>query len=183
MKTALVSLVLVSTLAAVAPAAPVPRAIDPIRSSAQFSVQHIWVERVTGTIAILSGSVVLGQGSAIPIRVSAVLDATRIATDEPDRDQALESPDFFDAKKFPTWTFSSTKIVPLGPNAFDMDGNLTIHGVTQPEQLNVTISGDAANPSYRAKGQIDRHAFGMTRTRLDPTIGGTADITLDVTLK
>lgn len=64
-----------------------------------------------------------------------------------------------------------------------MDGNLTIHGVTQPEQLNATVSGDAANPSYRANGQIDRHAFGMTGTRLDPTIGGTADITLDVTLK
>ena len=112
-----------------------------------------------------------------------MLDATRIATDEPDRDRALESPDFFDAKKFPTWSFSSTSIVTHGPNAFDMDGNLTIHGVTQPEQLNVTVSGDAANPSYRARGQIDRHAFGMTRTRLDPTIGGTADITLDVTLK
>ena len=145
-------------------------------------MQHIWVERVKGTVPILSGSVVLGPGSVIPISVNAVLDATRIATEEPDRDQALESPDFFDAKKFPMWTFFSTRIVPRGPNAFEMDGNLTIHGVTQPEQLNVTVSGDAANPSYRANGQIDRHAFGMTRTRLDPTIGGTADITLDVTL-
>ncbi len=180
MNPAIATLALVSTLAASAPA---PRAIDTARSSAQFSVQHIWVERVKGTVPIVTGSVVLGPGSLIPISASAVLDATRIATDEPDRDRALESPDFFDAKKFPTWTFLSTKIVPRGPSAFEMDGNLTIHGVTQPEQLNVTISGSTTNPSYHANGQIDRHAFGMTRTRLDPTIGGTADITLDVTLK
>ncbi len=180
MRPAIATLLLIATLAAGAPAA---RAIDPARSTAQFSVQHIWVESVKGSVPILSGSVLLGPGSVIPTSVSAVLDATRIATDEPDRDRSLESADFFDAKKFPSWTFFSTKIVSRGPNAFEMDGNLTIHGVTQPEQLNVTVSGNLAHPRYHAEAQIDRHAFGMTRTRLDPTIGNTADITLDVTLK
>jgi len=64
-----------------------------------------------------------------------------------------------------------------------MDGNLTIHGVTQPEHLSVTIKGDTSHPIYHAVGQIDRHAFGMSVTRLDPTIGNNADITLDITLK
>ena len=61
-----------------------------------------------------------------------------------------------------------------------MDGDLTIHGVTQPERLDVTVNGDAVRPEYRAKAQIDRHAFGIIRTRLDPTIGNTVDITLDI---
>jgi hypothetical protein len=39
------------------------------------------------------------------------------------------------------------------------------------------------HPEYRAKAQIDRHAFGTVRTRLDPTIGNTVDITLDIVLK
>jgi polyisoprenoid-binding protein YceI len=174
------ALALVSTLAV---AAPEPRAIDGAQSKAEFSVKHIWVERVTGTVPIVSGSVTLAAGSVIPTSATAVLDATKIATDEPDRDRALESPDFFDATKFPRWTFVSTKIVANGPNAFEMDGNLTIHGVTQPEQLSVTAAGTPEHPSYHATGQIDRHAFGMSITRLDPTIGGTADITLEIVLK
>jgi polyisoprenoid-binding protein YceI len=176
----LASLVLACTLLG---ASPSLRAIDAAKSSAQFSVAHIWVERVTGTVAILSGAVSLQPGSLIPQSATAVLDASHITTGEPDRDRALESPDFFDAAKFGRWTFTSTRILPTGPAAFEMDGDLTIHGVTQPERLDVIASGDPARPEYHAKGQIDRHAFGMARTRLDPTIGGTVDITLDIMLK
>lgn len=180
MKATLARLVLAFALLA---ATPAPRAIDAARSSARFSVAHIWVERVTGTIPILRGSVTLAPGSLIPQSVNAVLDATHVATDEPDRDRSLESPDFFDAAKFPSWTFVSTKVMPTGSNSFEMDGNLTIHGVTQPERLDVTVSGTPSNPEYRAETHIDRHAFGMVRTRLDPTIGNVADVTLDIVLE
>lgn len=178
-----ITILLASLVATLAAAAPAARAIDPAHSRAQFSVSHIWVERVTGTVPIVSGSVTLAEGSVIPTEVTAVLDATRLATDEPDRDRALKSPDFFDTDKFAQWTFTSTKVVPESARAFEVDGNLTIHGVTQPERLNVTAGGTAANPVYHATAQIDRHAFGMAVTRLDPTIGGTVDITLDIALR
>jgi polyisoprenoid-binding protein YceI len=183
MKYALAILTLLCTPAAATGARATSRAIDPAQSSAVFSVSHIWVERVKGTVPISSGSVVLAPDSAIPIAVTAVLDATRIATDEPDRDRSLESPGFFDAQKFPRWTFASTTITPKGSKAFEMDGNLTIHGVTQPERLNVTAGGTPAQPLYLATGEIDRHAFGMAVTRLDPTIGNSVEITLNVALK
>jgi polyisoprenoid-binding protein YceI len=176
----LLAVILASGLPAVLPA---PRQIDAARSTAKFSVSHIWVERVTGTVPILSGSLMLMPGSMIPQSATAVLAATRISTGEPDRDRSLESPDFFDAKKFPEWTFASTKIVSKGLNAFEMEGDLTLHGVTHPESLNVTVSGTPEHPSYHATGQIDRRTFGMAVTRLDSTIGGTAAITLDVTLQ
>jgi polyisoprenoid-binding protein YceI len=169
--------------AALVGAAPVGREIDTAKSSAQFSVAHIWVERVVGTVPILRGSVTLDTGSIIPVSATAVLDATRIKTDAPDRDRSLMSPDFFDSSKFPNWTFVSTRIVPKTLTTFEMDGNLTIHGVTQPEQLNVTAAGTAAQPAYRAEGEIDRHAFGMARTQLDPTIGNSADVTLNIVVK
>jgi polyisoprenoid-binding protein YceI len=173
----------VMLLVALGATAPVARAIDSARSRATFSVAHVWVEHVVGTVPIASGSVFLPPDSVVPLKVTAVLDATRIATDEPDRDRSLESPDFFDVATFPQWTFASTKIVVTGAAAFQMDGDLTIHGVTQPERLEVTVAGNAANPVYHATAQIDRHAFGMKLTRLDPTIGGSADVTLDITLK
>ncbi len=158
-------------------------AIDVAKSSAQFRITHIFVSHVTGTIPIVSGSVSLRGGSPIPVRVTAILDAAKVRTDEPDRDRSLTSSDYFDTAKFPTWTFASTKIAAAGPAAFTMQGDLTIHGVTQPETLDVAIGGNAAHPTYHATGRIDRHAFGMKGARLDPVIGNPADITLDITLE
>jgi polyisoprenoid-binding protein YceI len=162
---------------------PSQREIDAAHSTATFSIQHIFVDRVKGTVPIVSGSVTLAPESLVPVSVSAVLDATKIHTDEPDRDASLESPDYFDTKQFPTWTFASTAIVATGPAAFTMEGILTIHGVAHPEHLSVTVAGDDAHPVYHAVGQIDRRTFGMKGTRLDPVIGTSANVTLDITVR
>jgi polyisoprenoid-binding protein YceI len=166
-----------------ADAATTTRAIDPARSKAQFAIQHIFVDRVTGTVGVRSGSVAFASGSDVPTSVTAELDPSRIHTDEPDRDASLEGPDYFDVKTFPTWSFASTRIVKTGTQTFEMDGTLTMHGVGNPEQFTVTIGGTSADPTYHAIATIDRHAFGMKGTRLDPVIGNTADVTLDVALK
>ncbi len=158
------------------------RSIDPAKSKAQFSIKHIFVERVVGTLPIMSGSVILTSDSAIPVSATATLDARRVSTGDSDRDASLESSNYFDVNDFPTWKFTSTRIVPSGPGAFEMDGTLTIHGVSQLEHLAVAIGGDAAHPVYHATGQIDRHAFGMKGTRLDPVIGDAADVSLDIVL-
>jgi polyisoprenoid-binding protein YceI len=157
-------------------------AIDPAKSTATFAVQHIFVERVTGTVPIVGGTIDLPNGSLVPTSVNAVLDPKKFHTDEPDRDAAMQTPDWFDTPKFPTWTFTSTKITPT-PSGFTMDGLLTMHGVTQPEQLSVVASGDPAHPVYHATAQIDRKAFGMATTRLDPVIGNVVDVTLDIRVK
>lgn len=170
-------------LAGAAAVTETPRAIDPVHSRATFSVQHIWVQRVTGSVPIVNGTVMLAAGSRIPAAAHALLDAARIATGEPDRDRSLESADFFDVQRYPQWSFTSDRILPRGDAAFEMDGDLTIHGVTRPERLNVTIDGTGADAVYHATAQIDRHAFGMTTTRLDPTIGASVDVTLDIALK
>jgi polyisoprenoid-binding protein YceI len=159
------------------------RAIDPTKSRVQFSIEHIFVQRVNGTIPILSGTVRIQKDATTPSSVTATLDATKVGTDEPDQTACIQSPNYFDVKKFPTWTFTSTKITSTGPSTFTIDGTLTIHGTPQPEQLTVTASGDAAHPSYHATGEINRYAFNMHGTRLDPVIGSTADITLDIDLR
>lgn len=160
-----------------------PVAIDPLKSSAQFSIQHIFVDRVTGTIPIVSGTVTLAPGSAIPLAVTATLEPGRMNTGDRDRDASLESSDYFDTKQFPTWTYTSTKITPTGPARFAMDGSLTMHGVTQPVALDVSVSGDASHPVYHAVAHVDRRLWEMKGTRLDPVIGTVADVTLNIALK
>lgn len=159
------------------------RPIDVAASKARFTVSHVFVESVSGTIAIRSGTVTVAQGSLIPLAATAVLDPSTVNTGDRDRDADLRGPDFFDVAKFPALTFTSTKIVPHGAAAFGMDGTIVIHGVSQPQHLDVTASGTPESPHYHAVGKIDRHAFGMAITRLDPAIGGTVNVTLDIALK
>ncbi len=154
-------------------------AIDPVHSRAQFSVQHVFVERVTGTVPIVRGTIDLPPGSFVPSHVSAQLDATHLHTDDPDRDASLSGSEWFDTKTYPTWTFESTKIVPA-TGGFTMTGTLTIHGVAQNETLAVTSLGTADHPHYRATCEIDRHAFGMETTHLDPVIGNSVDVILNI---
>jgi polyisoprenoid-binding protein YceI len=161
----------------------ITRAIDVTRSTAQFSVQHVFVDRVTGTVPIQSGVVVLPTNSLVPLSANAVLDATHINTGDRDQTSALRGSDFFDTQHFPTWTFTSTKVTAEGDSAFAMDGLLTIHGVTQPEHLEVAIRAQGTNPEYRANVYIDRHAFGMKIVPLDPAIGNPVEVTLDIYLK
>jgi polyisoprenoid-binding protein YceI len=158
-------------------------AIDPAKSKAAFSVPHVFVDRVTGTVPIISGTVELPPDSPIPVSISAELDPSKITTGDRDRDASLVSPDFFDVKADPTWTFTSTKITPVNATAFGVDGTLTIHGVPAPEHLDVTIRGDGAHRVYHAVGKVDRKAFHMSVMRLDPVIGNIVDVTLDIDLK
>jgi polyisoprenoid-binding protein YceI len=161
----------------------VSRAIDAAKSKAAFSVQHIFVERVNGTVPITGGTVVLAPNSEVPTSLNATLDPSKISSGDRDRDGSLVSPDFFNVKAFPEWTFTSSKITPVNATAFGVDGTLTVHGVPAPEHLDVTVRGDAAHPLYHAIGHIDRQAFHMSVTRLDPVIGKIIDVTLDIALK
>lgn len=157
-------------------------AIDPTHSKAAFSVQHIFVETVSGTVPVARGAIDLPDGSLVPVHVRAELDATKLRTGDDDRDGALQSPDWFDTKLFPTWSFESEKIVPT-PVGFTMTGLLTIHGLTKEEVLNVITGGTPGNPVFRATAKIDRHAFGMKTTRLDPAIGSMVEVGLDIHVK
>lgn len=155
--------------------------IDPARSKAEFSVTHIFVEHVTGVIPIESGTIDVPDRSTIPTVVKATLDARGVKTDDPDRDIALRGAEFFDVARYPVWTYVSTQIRPAA-RGFTMRGDLTVHGVTQPETLSVTVGGTPSRPVYHATGTIDRHAFGMARSRLDAAIGSSVDVTLEISV-
>jgi polyisoprenoid-binding protein YceI len=77
---------------------------------------------------------------------TAVLDieiqANSVSTGSDTKNDRLKGNDFFDVKDNPLITFKSTK-VQNGPNAFqfEVEGNLTIRGVTKPEKLLLTVSG------------------------------------------
>jgi polyisoprenoid-binding protein YceI len=76
----------------------------------------------------------------------------------------LKSKDFFDVEQNPLITFKSTKIVKTGHETYEVDGDFTIRGVSNPEKLTLTISGKGTG-SGEIKGAMvfNRKNYGMNK--------------------
>jgi len=89
-------------------------------------------------------------------------------THVPALDEHLKKPDFLDAGKYPTVTFKSTKVQPLGGHKFKVTGDLTVHGVTRPVVLAATLNKIGPHPMSKAQSigfdataSIKRSDFGV----------------------
>ena len=76
----------------------------------------------------------------------------------------LKSKDFFDVEQNPLITFKSAKFVQRGHNTFEVDGDFTVRGVSNPEKLTLTVSGKGTG-SGEIKGVMifNRKDYGMDK--------------------
>jgi polyisoprenoid-binding protein YceI len=144
--TVLASLVLLLSVLGVQAAEPAPTfTVDPVHSSVSFKVRHL-VSKVSGSFKEFSGTIVGNPREPVGASVTFTIKAASIDTLNPDRDKHLNSPDFFDAAKFPEITFKSTKITPRGGDRYEAAGIFTMHGVSKEVLVPVTFGGLAKDP-------------------------------------
>ncbi len=140
--------------------------IDPSHSLAEFSVRHMMVTNVKGRFTGISGSIVDAGEDPKYSSVKAAIDVTTLITGDPQRDEHLRSPDFFDIARYPSIAFESRKISGTR-DKFTVTGDLTIHGVTREVQLDVTFNGTGTNPlgkavaGFTAETKLNRKDFGL----------------------
>lgn len=123
--------------------------IDGDHSQVIFKVNHLGVSNNYGRFNNIAGTFVLdGANSKIDITIK----ADSVDTHHGKRDQHLMSPDFLNAKQFPTLTFKSKSVKMSGEKAMEVSGELTFLGVTKPLTLKVTQVGAGSDPwgGYRA---------------------------------
>ena len=76
----------------------------------------------------------------------------------------LKGKDFFDVEHNPAITFKSTKIVQISHEHFEVDGDLTIHGVSNPEKLTLIVSHKESHlGNIHGKMIFDRKKYGMNK--------------------
>ena len=166
---------LATGLVSVASAATETYAIDPVHSSVAFKVRH-FLTKVPGRFTQFSGTIVVDRDNLENSTVSAVIDVNSVDTDNEKRNGHLKSPDFFNVAQFGTITFKSTSWKKTGENAFDVTGDLTIHGVTKSVVLKVDLLGfgpgmmGAQLAGFDATTTLDRDDFGVK----GPAMLGTA---------
>jgi polyisoprenoid-binding protein YceI len=140
-------------------------ALDPENSSVTFVCKHVFTN-VRGLFGKPSGTVTLDEANPANSKVSATVDVNAITTGVEERDTHLKGPDFFDTAKYPVATFVSTSFQKSGDTSYAASGHLTMHGVTKPVTLEVTVSppfnhaGDIRR-GIEASTTINRRDFGL----------------------
>jgi polyisoprenoid-binding protein YceI len=92
------------------------------------------------------------------------IQADSVDTGSGMKNNKLEGKDFFDVKNNPVITFKSTKIVRTGHDIYEVDGDFTIRGVSNPEKLMLVVSGRGTR-SGQIKGKMvfNRKDYGMNK--------------------
>jgi len=90
------------------------------------------------------------------------VQAASVNTGSSMKDSTLKSADFFNVEQQPVITFVSKSIAQTGPDSFVVNGDFTIRGVTNPETLNLTVSGKGTGSGHiTGTMAFDRKDYGM----------------------
>lgn len=142
--------------------------IDPTRSELRFTVKHLGVQTVRGTLRVEGQIVVAAQPE--DSTVTATIDLGSVDTKSKGRDKAIRSAPLFDVANHPTAQYRSKGIRPDAtggdPHAFRLDGELTFMGVTRQVPLRIKLEkfiqdGAQSRPIVVGTAQFTRSDFGL----------------------
>ncbi len=150
-------------------ATPVTYTLDPRHTYPSFAADHmgglsIWRGKFTDT----SGTVVYDK-DAKSGSIEVTVNTNSIDFGLAKLDEHVKSPDFLDAARFPTATYSGTFTQWIGSTPTEAQGALTLHGVTKPLTLKINSFMCKPNPMTKkeicgadASAQFNRSDFGIT---------------------
>jgi polyisoprenoid-binding protein YceI len=160
--------------------------IDPTHTQVQFTYNHMGFSNITGRFDEVKGDFLFDAADPTKSSVSITIPVASISTGVAKLDEHLLKADFFDATQFPTATFKSTGVTAAGEGKLAVAGDLTIHGVTRPVVLDVTINGVGEHPmrklpaaGFDASARIKRSDFGVGA--YVPAVGD--EVTLSITVE
>jgi polyisoprenoid-binding protein YceI len=120
-----------------------------------------------GSFKEFEGKASMVENDFSTTKVSVSIKTASIDTEAPDRDAHLKSADFFDVEKYPTIEFVSSGMVQKDEENYELNGNLTIKGITKPVKLSVEFGGLMTDPwgnkkaGFSVTGEINRKDWGM----------------------
>ena len=174
---------------AFAMAKPVTYTIDPTHTATVFTWDHFGFSTPAGNFTDITGQIVVDNDKPEKSSVNVTIPLSSINTNVKALDDHLLKSDFFDAEKFPTITFKSTKVETSDKKKFKITGDLTIKGITKPVVLDAVLNKQAEHPmakvpaiGFNATTSFDRSAFGVGA--YVPNVGDkiTVNITTEATV-
>lgn len=148
------------TLAAL-PAFAAPWAVDPVASTLSFTGKQAG-DAFTGTFTKFTPVVEFDPAKPETAKITVTVDMTSATIDDNDKQESLPTAEWFNSAKFPTATFTSTRVTSLSSEkAYVAEGNLTILGVTKPVQLKFTFAEANGKATVDGGTTLQRNDFGV----------------------
>ena len=156
-------------------------AVETHHTQISFAVDHLGISPYYGSFSDATGTLVIDPAKISAATLTVSVPIASVQTTSAKLTEELKAADWFDAAKFPTATFTSTKVTSTSPTTATIAGNLTLHGVTRPVTLEARIEervpghearfyGAGANPMSKALGvgfeartNIRRTDFGVSK--------------------
>ena len=142
--------------------------LDKTHAKLGFTATHMLISDVEGFFKTFDIKLTSEKPDFSDAVIELTADANSINTDVEQRDKHLKGADFFDVEKFPTLTFKSTSFTKTGDKTYKLKGDLTMHGVTKPVELDVVLKGTTVHPytkktvaGFKVSGTIKRIDFGV----------------------
>ena len=159
----------------VSQAAATEYSLDPQHTSVVIAWNHFGFSNPTAYISDVSGKLSFDKDN--PEQSSVHVTHVKALTDE------FLGKEYFDVNTYPEATFQSTRVESKGDNKYDVEGNLTIKGITKPVVLHATLNKQDMHPmvkkqaiGFDATGVIKRSDFKLDK--YVPAVSDNVTITL-----
>jgi polyisoprenoid-binding protein YceI len=155
--------------AGLAQAAPATYKLDPNHTQVIASWNHFGYSNPIANFGNVDGTLVYDADKVEASSVNVTLPLSGLDALVPDLTKHIQSADFFDAAKWPTATFKSTKVEKGAGDKLKVTGDLTIRDVTKPVVLDVTLNkagqgrNGEAKVGFGATTTIKRSEFGVAK--------------------
>lgn len=143
--------------------------IDDTHTTAKFKIRHLMVSNVYGQITGAKGTLDIDDKDATKMKGTITLDVATVHTANEKRDAHLKGEDFFEVSKYPTISFEIKKVSKAKKGKYQMQGDLTMKGVTKPVTLtDVEITSTVKDPwggtrrGFSGTTSLNRKDWGLT---------------------
>ncbi len=131
-------------------AAPVSYTLDPAHTQVDVSWSHFGLSTPTATFGAVEGTLVYDADAPEKSSVKVTLPIGALDGHDADFNDHLRSKDFFEADKYATATFVSTRVEKAGAGKLRVTGDLTVKEHTRPVVLDVDINLVGPHPMSKA---------------------------------
>jgi len=165
-KCALVTSMMAGTAAL---AAPAKYTIDPAHTYPSFTADHMGgLSTFRGKLNRSSGTIVLDREAGTGT-LEVIVDTSSLDFGHDELNEHAKAPDMFDVEKYPTATYTGKLVKFVNGAPTQVEGTLTLHGVTRPVNLEIEHFTCKPHPMTQkevcgasACGKINRDEFGIS---------------------
>jgi polyisoprenoid-binding protein YceI len=158
-----------AALLAAGPLFAVTYTFEPQHTQGVIRWNHLGFANPTAQFNNVEGTLEFDPADPARASVMVTIPLGSMSTGVPDLNDDFRSSDFFDLAKFPAATFKSRKVEKgAAPNTLKVAGELSVHGITKPVALDVTINKIGTNPrnnvptvGFEAMATLKRSDFGL----------------------